>query len=110
MFHLSRLQIDVLIAYTATQYGNMPVMIPTHWGPNGQPDAFSPKTPFSVIALLLILLVTQGMMVGTNALINHAEVGWVGDVTHVKSSILSGVLDICCKIIRGSISEAAGGL
>ncbi|MFJ7934898.1 DUF1648 domain-containing protein [Sporosarcina sp. NPDC096371] len=55
-----------LIVYTATQYGIMPDMIPTHWGPNGQPDAFSPKTPFSVIALPLILLVIQGMMLGTN--------------------------------------------
>jgi uncharacterized membrane protein len=55
-----------LIAYTATQYSNMPGIIPTHWGPNGQPDAFSEKTPFSVIALLLILLVMQGMMLGIN--------------------------------------------
>jgi len=55
-----------LIAYTATQYNNMPSMIPTHWGPSGQADAFSPKTPFSVIALLLILLIMQGMMLGIN--------------------------------------------
>ncbi|KAA0965193.1 DUF1648 domain-containing protein [Sporosarcina sp. ANT_H38] len=56
-----------LIAYTATQYSSIPSMIPIHWGPSGQPDAFSPKTPFSVIALLLILLVIQGMMLGINA-------------------------------------------
>jgi uncharacterized membrane protein len=55
-----------LIAYTATQYSSLPDMIPTHWGPNGQADAFSTKTPFSVIALLLILLVTQGMMLAIN--------------------------------------------
>ena len=57
-----------LIAYTASQYANMPDLIPTHWGPSGQPDAFSEKTPFSVIALLLILLIMQGMMLGINAL------------------------------------------
>lgn len=56
-----------LIAYTATQYSQMPDLIPTHWGPSGQPDAFSPKTPFSVIAMLLILLIMQAMMLGTNA-------------------------------------------
>ena len=56
-----------LIAYTATQYSNMPDLIPTHWGPNGQADTFSEKTPFSVIALLLILLTTQAMMAGINA-------------------------------------------
>ena len=55
-----------LIAYTATQYDQMPDMIPTHWGPSGQPDAFSPKTPFSVIALPLMLLIMQAMMLGTN--------------------------------------------
>ncbi|WHT47694.1 DUF1648 domain-containing protein [Sporosarcina thermotolerans] len=55
-----------LIVYTVSQYSAMPDMIPTHWGPNGQPDAFSEKSPFSVIALLLILLVVQGMMVAIN--------------------------------------------
>lgn len=63
-----------LIAYTATQYGTMPDLIPTHWGPSGQPDAFSPKTPFSVIALLLILLVIQGMMLGINALTKQSGI------------------------------------
>ncbi len=56
-----------LIAYTITQYSILPDMIPTHWGPDGQPDAFSAKTPFSVLALLLILLVLQGMMLSINA-------------------------------------------
>ncbi|CAM3157026.1 DUF5808 domain-containing protein [Filibacter tadaridae] len=55
-----------LIAYTATQYSSIPDLIPTHWGPSGKPDAFSQKTPFSVIALLLILLVMQGMMLVIN--------------------------------------------
>lgn len=63
-----------LIAYTASQYGNMPDLIPTHWGPNGQPDAFSPKTPFSVIALLLIQLIMQGMLLGFNALIKRSGI------------------------------------
>lgn len=57
-----------IIAYTATQYTNLPDLIPTHWGIDGKPDAFSPKTPFSAIALPLILLVIQGMMLGINEL------------------------------------------
>ncbi|MFS0689084.1 DUF5808 domain-containing protein [Sporosarcina sp. 179-K 8C2 HS] len=56
-----------LIGYTATQYGAMPELIPTHWGPDGQPDAFTGKSPFSVIALLLTLLLMQGMMLAINA-------------------------------------------
>lgn len=55
-------------AYTATQYPNLPDLIPTHWGIDGKPDAFSQKTPFSVVALPLILLIMQGMMLGINEL------------------------------------------
>ena len=55
-----------LIAYTGTQYSIMPDLIPTHWGPNGTPDAFSEKNPFSVVALLLILLTMQLMMLSIN--------------------------------------------
>ena len=50
-----------LIIYTFMKYAQMPDMIPTHWGPSGQPDAFSEKTYFSVISLPLILIVMQGM-------------------------------------------------
>ena len=50
-----------LIVYTFMKYQEMPNMIPTHWGPSGQPDAFSEKTYFSVISMPLILLVMQGM-------------------------------------------------
>lgn len=50
-----------LIIYTFMKYAQMPDMIPTHWGPSGQPDAFSKKTYFSVVSLPLILLVMQGM-------------------------------------------------
>ena len=57
-----------LIAYTGTQYANIPDLIPTHWGIDGEPDAFSQKTPFSVIALPLIILILQGMMLGINEL------------------------------------------
>ncbi|QFF97455.1 DUF1648 domain-containing protein [Psychrobacillus glaciei] len=50
-----------LIIYTFMKYPEMPDMIPTHWGPSGQADAFSEKTYFSVISMPLILLVMQGM-------------------------------------------------
>ena len=62
------------IAYTATQYANLPDLIPTHWGIDGQPDAFSTKTHFSVLALPLILLVMQGMMLGINELTKRSGI------------------------------------
>jgi len=55
-----------LLAYTAIQYDNLPSLIPTHWGIDGQPDAFSEKTILSAIALPLVLLIMQGMMLGIN--------------------------------------------
>ena len=55
-----------LIAYTLIQYDNLPNLIPIHWGIDGQPDDFTKKTILSVIALPLILLITQGMMLWTN--------------------------------------------
>ena len=50
-----------LIVYTLIKYPEMPDMIPTHWGPNGQPDAFSEKTYFSSISMLLMLMMMQVM-------------------------------------------------
>lgn len=66
MFALPMFVTIGLIIYTASQYSLLPDMIPTHWGPSGQPDAFSPKTPFSSVALLLVLFLVQGMMLGIN--------------------------------------------
>lgn len=45
-------------------YPMLPDVIPTHWGMNGQPDAWSDKSFFSVFLLIFILLFTQGLMYG----------------------------------------------
>lgn len=63
-----------LIVYTASQYSLLPDMIPTHWGPSGQPDAFSEKSPFSSVALLLILFIIQAMMIGVNIAIKKSGI------------------------------------
>lgn len=55
-----------MIAYTGFQYHLLPDQIPTHWGANGKPDAFTDKNPFSAISLPLILLVLQAMLFGIN--------------------------------------------
>ncbi|MCT2346777.1 DUF1648 domain-containing protein [Bacillales bacterium AN1005] len=53
-----------LFILTFTQYTHIPESIPTHWGANGQPDSFTEKSYFSVIASLLLLFVLQIMFVG----------------------------------------------
>jgi uncharacterized membrane protein len=55
-----------VIIYTILQYPLLPDQVPTHWGPNGQPDAFTTKSPTTVISLPLILLVMQGMFLVIN--------------------------------------------
>lgn len=55
-----------LLAYTISKYSILPDQIPTHWGPNGQPDAFTEKTPFSVIQMPALLLIMQIMFMGIN--------------------------------------------
>lgn len=53
-----------LIIYTFMNYDLLPNEIPTHWGPNGEPDAFTEKTPFSAIQSSLFLLIMQMMFTG----------------------------------------------
>lgn len=53
--------------YGLSQYVNLPSQIPTHWGPNGEADAFAEKTWLSVSALPLMVLIIQGMLLFFNA-------------------------------------------
>lgn len=53
-----------LIVYTLYQYDLLPNQIPTHWGLNGEPDAFTEKTPLTAIQMLLFLLLLQLMFLG----------------------------------------------
>lgn len=45
-------------------YPMLPDIIPTHWGLNGEPDAWSNKSVFSVFFLLFTLLFTQVLLYG----------------------------------------------
>ncbi|MGX9132890.1 DUF1648 domain-containing protein [Rummeliibacillus sp. JY-2-4R] len=51
----------ILIIYTYSQYPLLPEQIPTHWGANGEPNAFTEKNPFTAISLPLMMLVLQIM-------------------------------------------------
>ncbi|MFD3450385.1 DUF1648 domain-containing protein [Microbacteriaceae bacterium 4G12] len=55
-----------LIGYTAVQYNILPEQIPMHWGPNGKPDSFATKTPFSVNVMPIMLLAMQVLFLGLN--------------------------------------------
>jgi uncharacterized membrane protein len=55
-----------VIGYTIFQYDLLPEQIPTHWGINGEADAFTDKTPISAILMPLTLLAMQVMFLGIN--------------------------------------------
>lgn len=55
-----------VIGYTILQYDQLPEQIPTHWGINGEADAFTEKTWMSAIQMPLVLLVMQLMFLGVN--------------------------------------------
>lgn len=53
-----------VFGYTILQYDLLPDQIPTHWGINGDADAFTEKTPMSAILMPLTLLFMQLMFLG----------------------------------------------
>ncbi len=53
-----------LLIYTMLNYDLLPDQIPTHWGPSGEADAFTDKSPISAMQLSLLLLTMQLMFLG----------------------------------------------
>ena len=64
----------ILIIYTYYQYPSLPEQVPTHWGPSGEPDAFTIKNYFSVISLPVIMLVTQILFAAISEGTKHSGV------------------------------------
>ena len=67
-----------------SQYDTLPNLIPTHWGPNGEADAFAEKSWMSVSALPLITVLIQGMMLFFNGAMKQS--GAKIQVRHKKRS------------------------
>ena len=53
-----------VIGYTALKYNMLPEQIPTHWGVDGKPDAFTAKSLFSAHSLSFVVLIMQLMFFG----------------------------------------------
>jgi uncharacterized membrane protein len=47
----------IAISYAALSYAALPARVPTHFGPSGAPDAWRPKSFFSVMLLPILTLV-----------------------------------------------------
>ncbi|CQR45908.1 hypothetical protein BN1058_00149 [Paraliobacillus sp. PM-2] len=55
-----------LIILSVNLFDQLPNQIPTHWGPDGMPDAFTDKSWLSVLNLPIMLIVLQVMFFGIN--------------------------------------------
>jgi uncharacterized membrane protein len=61
------------IVYAGSHYGDLPDPVPTHFGISGEPDAWRPKSFFTVM-LMPILVFVMGVSVGGAAwLVAHAK-------------------------------------
>ncbi len=63
-----------LVVFTLFHYNSLPDQIPTHWGPDGKPDAFTGKTYLSALTLPLVLLVMNAMFLGINELTRNSGI------------------------------------
>lgn len=63
-----------LIAFTFVNFGAFPDPIPTHWGPDGQPDAWTDRTYLSVLILPIIALCLNVMFIGINELTKRSGI------------------------------------
>jgi uncharacterized membrane protein len=73
-----------LMVFTLLNYKSLPDQIPTHWGPDGKPDAFTGKTYLSALTLPIVLLVMNGMFLGINELTKNSGIKLIAG--NVKSS------------------------
>jgi uncharacterized membrane protein len=62
-----------VIAYAWAHYADLPGTIPTHFGPSGEPDAFRPKSFFTVMLLPIMVLVIGTFLGGLAWLTAHAK-------------------------------------
>jgi uncharacterized membrane protein len=61
------------IAYASAHYAELPDMVPTHFGPSGEPDAFRPKSFYTVMLLPVFVLVIGTSLGGMTWLTAHAK-------------------------------------
>ncbi|MGM0839956.1 MAG: DUF1648 domain-containing protein [Bacillota bacterium] len=63
-----------LMVFTLVNYNSLPDQIPTHWGPDGKPDAFTTKSYLSALTLPIVLLVMNAMFLGINELTRNSGI------------------------------------
>lgn len=74
-----------IVLLSVNLYDQLPSQIPTHWGADGQPDAFSDKSWMSVLSLPIILFITQLMFFGINMFTKRSGIKInAGNVTSSK--------------------------
>ena len=61
------------IGYAWFHYGELPAMVPTHFGPSGRPDAWRPRSFFTVMLTPILTLLMGTVLGGVALLVAHAK-------------------------------------
>lgn len=72
------------ISYAAMHYHELPARVPTHFGPSGKPDAWQPKSFWTVMLLPLFTLIMGVGMAGVAFLIARAKRAIRFPQTHIS--------------------------
>jgi uncharacterized membrane protein len=113
----------IAVGYAWTHYGQMPDVVPTHFGPSGRPDAWSPRSFWSVMllpAMSLLMPVALGVMACLTARAKRAIRRADGGVSfeaqtrfrRYTATFLSGVVVLVSLMLMGmsifSVRTATG--
>jgi uncharacterized membrane protein len=102
----------IAVAYAWAHYPQMPDMVPTHFGPSGRPDAWSPRSFWSVMLLpatSLLMPVALGVMACLTARAKRAVRRADGGVSlqaqmrfrRYTATFLSGVVVLASLMLTG---------
>ncbi len=102
----------VAVAYAWVHYADMPAIVPTHFGPSGQPDAWSPRSFWSVMLMPVVTVlipVSLGVMACLTARAKRAIRRADGGVSleaqmtfrRYTASYLSGVVILISLMLTG---------
>jgi uncharacterized membrane protein len=113
----------IAVAYAWAHYGRLPDVVPTHFGPSGRPDAWSPRSFWSVMLLPIVSLLMPlalGVMACLTARAKRAIRRADGGVSfeaqttfrRYTATFLSGIVVLISLMLTGmsifSVRTAAG--
>lgn len=89
----------------ARLYPGLPDLIPTHWGPSGEPDAFSSKSVWSAFGALMVGFLLAALLLGVHLAMRRGD--QVGPVERRTYDHSFSYLNLVMAIIFAWVSLAS---